>query len=135
MTSTISWYLIAKSLIPKFYSFLWILLHNFNTNYFLHILISGDTLLSASTESPVELFHEYSDAILMFASISCILFMIVGVPGNLITIAALAKCKKVSIKLSFLCNTLLSEQHGSSMNVLEIHFFLPRKFITDKHNE
>ncbi|KAM3957795.1 uncharacterized protein ACR2FA_008522 [Aphomia sociella] len=43
----------------------------------------------------VELFKEYPEALLRFASICCVLFMLVGIPGNMITIIALARCKKV----------------------------------------
>lgn len=43
----------------------------------------------------VELFKDYPEALLRFASVCCALFMLVGIPGNLITIVALARCKKV----------------------------------------
>ncbi|XP_052742060.1 G-protein coupled receptor moody [Bicyclus anynana] len=43
----------------------------------------------------VELFKDYPEALLRFASVCCVLFMLVGIPGNLITIVALARCKKV----------------------------------------
>lgn len=48
------------------------------------------------TESP-ELFKGFSPALLNFASVCCIVFMFLGIPGNLITIIALTRCKKVSI--------------------------------------
>lgn len=48
----------------------------------------------------VELFKDYSEALLRFASVCCVLFMLVGIPGNLITIVALARCKKVSFRLN-----------------------------------
>lgn len=44
-----------------------------------------------------ELFQGYSPALLTFASVCCIVYMMVGVPGNLITIIALFRCKKVSV--------------------------------------
>ncbi|CAD0197873.1 unnamed protein product [Chrysodeixis includens] len=43
----------------------------------------------------VELFRDYPEPLLRFASVCCVLFMLVGIPGNLITIVALARCKKV----------------------------------------
>lgn len=43
----------------------------------------------------LELFQGYSTALLRFASACCVLFMLVGIPGNLITIIALFRCKKV----------------------------------------
>ena len=42
------------------------------------------------------LFDGYSSALLHFASACCIIFILVGIPGNLITIIALFRCKKVS---------------------------------------
>lgn len=44
----------------------------------------------------VELFKDYPEGLLRFASVCCVLFMLVGIPGNLITIIALARCKKVN---------------------------------------
>lgn len=49
----------------------------------------------------VELFRDYPEALLRFASVCCVLFMLVGIPGNLITIVALARCKKVSYVFLF----------------------------------
>ncbi|CAG9788361.1 unnamed protein product [Diatraea saccharalis] len=43
----------------------------------------------------VQLFTDYPEALLQFAGACCVLFMLVGIPGNLITIIALARCKKV----------------------------------------
>lgn len=42
-----------------------------------------------------ELFEGYSDELLTFASAACIVFIIVGVPGNLLTIIALSRGKQV----------------------------------------
>jgi hypothetical protein len=46
-------------------------------------------------ESGEELFRGYSASLLHFASACCVIFMLVGIPGNLITIIALFRCKKV----------------------------------------
>lgn len=43
-----------------------------------------------------ELFHGYAPSLLTLATVFCLLFMLVGIPGNLITIIALFRCKKVS---------------------------------------
>jgi hypothetical protein len=43
-----------------------------------------------------ELFHGYSTSLLTLASACCLFFMFVGIPGNLITIIALFRCKKVN---------------------------------------
>ncbi|KAG5682434.1 hypothetical protein PVAND_011787 [Polypedilum vanderplanki] len=48
------------------------------------------------TSNPYEnLFKGFSPLLLYFASTCCFLFMLLGIPGNLFTIIALAKCKKV----------------------------------------
>ncbi|KAJ8719722.1 hypothetical protein PYW08_011897 [Mythimna loreyi] len=43
----------------------------------------------------VKLFDGYDQSLLRFAYISCMLFMLIGIPGNIITIVALSKCRKV----------------------------------------
>ncbi|XP_014355797.2 G-protein coupled receptor moody [Papilio machaon] len=43
----------------------------------------------------VQLFTNYPDGLLVFAAVCCTLFMCIGIPGNLITIIALAKYEKV----------------------------------------
>ncbi|XP_035437483.2 G-protein coupled receptor moody-like [Spodoptera frugiperda] len=50
---------------------------------------SGEDLAS------VKLFKCYSDTLLGFASACCVAFMVIGIPGNLTTIIALARCRKV----------------------------------------
>ncbi|KAF6211949.1 hypothetical protein GE061_012466 [Apolygus lucorum] len=44
-----------------------------------------------------ELFQGYPTSLLTIATVFCLLFMLVGIPGNLITIIALFRCKKVSV--------------------------------------
>lgn len=44
------------------------------------------------------LFVGYSTTLLRLAALCCLLFMIVGILGNLITIIALLGCKKVSVE-------------------------------------
>lgn len=44
----------------------------------------------------VILFIGYPQWLLYFAAACCILFMLVGIPGNLITVIALFRTKKVS---------------------------------------
>ncbi|CAH1389976.1 unnamed protein product [Nezara viridula] len=50
----------------------------------------------ADTELEAELFQGYPPSLLNLATLFCLLFMMVGIPGNLITIIALFRCKKVS---------------------------------------
>ncbi|KOB52852.1 Gustatory receptor trehalose 1, partial [Operophtera brumata] len=40
------------------------------------------------------LFLDYPDTLLKFAAACCIIFMIIGIPGNIITILALLKYRK-----------------------------------------
>jgi len=49
----------------------------------------------------VVMFQGSSPALLTFASVCCVVYMMVGVPGNLITIIALFRCKKVSDDFSY----------------------------------
>lgn len=43
-----------------------------------------------------ELFAGYSDELLNIATFGCILFVVIGVPGNILTIFALSRGKQVS---------------------------------------
>lgn len=43
----------------------------------------------------IELFQNYPDRLLNFAAVCCLLFMCIGIPGNLVTIIALARYEKV----------------------------------------
>ena len=45
------------------------------------------------------LFRDYPPWLLYFAAGCCVLFMSIGIPGNLITVAALFRTKKVSDNL------------------------------------
>lgn len=47
----------------------------------------------------LELFQGYPAPLLHFATVSCVLFILLGIPGNLGTIVALYRCKKVSFKV------------------------------------
>lgn len=55
----------------------------------------------------VVLFKDYPEALLRFSSACCILFMLIGIPGNLVTIIALAQCRKVRMSI-YLINCLSS---------------------------
>lgn len=69
-----------------FFFFLFIL-------FFLHHLDSSSSTTFLPSD---ELFQHYPAGLLHFATAACIVFILVGIPGNLITIIALARCKKVS---------------------------------------
>lgn len=55
---------------------------------------AGGANRSSSMDQENELFEGYSDELLTFAWIACIVFIIVGVPGNLLTIVALSRGKQ-----------------------------------------
>lgn len=65
-------------------------------NYSVPVEYGSDEELAA-----VALFRDYPEPLLRFASVCCVLFMLVGIPGNLITIVALARCKKVSLLIFY----------------------------------
>jgi hypothetical protein len=44
-----------------------------------------------------DLFPDYPSELTQLTAIVCVVFFLLGIPGNLITIAALARCKKVRI--------------------------------------
>ncbi|KAJ8719709.1 hypothetical protein PYW08_011884 [Mythimna loreyi] len=50
---------------------------------------------SSEELASVVLFQCYPEALLQFASACCVVFMLIGIPGNLTTIVALARYKKV----------------------------------------
>lgn len=60
--------------------------------------ILGLDMYSSDAElASVILFKDYPHSLLTFASVCCVIFMVIGIPGNLITIVALARCKKVRL--------------------------------------
>nr|XP_036218320.1 G-protein coupled receptor moody isoform X3 [Bactrocera oleae] len=81
--------------------------------------------------SGVELFEGYSDKLLMFASIACIIFMIVGIPGNMINIIALARGKQTRNSTAiFIINLSLSDLLFDCFNLpLAASTFLRRSWI------
>ncbi|XP_023945650.2 G-protein coupled receptor moody [Bicyclus anynana] len=52
-------------------------------------------LVTDADYAAVELFKEYPDALMKFAFACCVISMIIGIPGNLITIIALSRYKRV----------------------------------------
>lgn len=58
----------------------------------------SDVAINEVLQDPglVVLFVGYPEWLLHFAAACCILFMLVGIPGNLITVIALFRTKKVS---------------------------------------
>ncbi|XP_075976949.1 G-protein coupled receptor moody-like [Anticarsia gemmatalis] len=75
----------------------------------------------------VELFKDYPDSLLHFAAYACMMFMLIGIPGNLFTIIALARCKKVrNATAIFIINLSVSD-------LLFCCFILPLAALTFKN--
>ncbi|CAH2245643.1 G-protein coupled receptor moody-like [Pararge aegeria] len=53
------------------------------------------TALSDPDLAAIELFKGYPDGLLEFATACCVIFMLIGIPGNVITIIALIRYEKV----------------------------------------
>ncbi|XP_023945656.2 G-protein coupled receptor moody isoform X1 [Bicyclus anynana] len=60
-----------------------------------NVTLDTRTFISNDEYASVELYQGYSDGLLMFASVCFMISMAIGIPGNLLTIVALAKYKKV----------------------------------------
>lgn len=67
-----------------------------NHNQILAVLTSEPGEELATTE----IFPNYPEELLQFALALCVIFILIGIPGNLVTITALAVCKKVSYYVS-----------------------------------
>ncbi|KAK8743934.1 hypothetical protein OTU49_000919 [Cherax quadricarinatus] len=67
-----------------------------NLSYHHHPSVT--TNLANVTNGRETLFADYPPHLLDFAVFCCVLFIVLGVPGNLITIIALVKCKKVRLQ-------------------------------------
>uniref|UniRef100_A0A1A9USV9 G-protein coupled receptors family 1 profile domain-containing protein n=1 Tax=Glossina austeni TaxID=7395 RepID=A0A1A9USV9_GLOAU len=55
---------------------------------------NNNGFLNKTTQTSYELFEGYNDKLLEFAAIACTVFLVVGVPGNILTIIALTKGKR-----------------------------------------
>lgn len=61
-------------------------------------------------EAFIEVFDGFSPFLLKLASAFCVLLMLIGIPGNLITIIALARCRKIrNATTFFIMNLSLSD--------------------------
>lgn len=60
------------------------------------VFVNASVRLTDAQLASLDLFKGYPDGLLKFATASCIIFMLVGIPGNIITIVALARYEKVS---------------------------------------
>uniref|UniRef100_A0A1B0FP02 G-protein coupled receptors family 1 profile domain-containing protein n=1 Tax=Glossina morsitans morsitans TaxID=37546 RepID=A0A1B0FP02_GLOMM len=55
---------------------------------------NNNAFFNKTTQTSYELFEGYNDKLLEFAAIACTVFLVVGVPGNILTIIALTKGKR-----------------------------------------
>ncbi|KAL9879953.1 G-protein coupled receptor moody isoform 1-T3 [Glossina fuscipes fuscipes] len=55
---------------------------------------SSNAFLNKTTQTSYELFEGYNEKLLEFAAIACTVFLVIGVPGNILTIIALTKGKQ-----------------------------------------
>ncbi|XP_032518403.2 G-protein coupled receptor moody-like [Danaus plexippus] len=59
------------------------------------VFVNASVRLTDAQLASLDLFKGYPDGLLKFATASCIIFMLVGIPGNIITIVALARYEKI----------------------------------------
>ena len=69
---------------------------------------SSSSSSSADGQEPTQLFADYPDELLHFAVGACVLFTLLGVPGNFITIVALLRYTKVSSRTNKVINSIYS---------------------------
>lgn len=89
------------------------------TSNFTEPVLHQETILAEIVDNlDVELFKGYSTTLLRFASVCFLLFMLVGIPGNLITIIALFRCKKVrNATAVFIINLSVSDLMSCCFNL------------------
>uniref|UniRef100_A0A1A9X5L4 G-protein coupled receptors family 1 profile domain-containing protein n=1 Tax=Glossina brevipalpis TaxID=37001 RepID=A0A1A9X5L4_9MUSC len=58
------------------------------------MLNNNNAIINKTTQISNELFEGYNDKLLQFAAIACTVFLVLGVPGNILTIIALTKGKQ-----------------------------------------
>lgn len=81
---------------------------------------------SSTDDSPEDilLFPGYSTALLQFAAMCCLMFMVIGILGNLITIVALLGCKKVKrLWLFFYMRKIIRKNEHLSSYLKRMYFF------------
>jgi hypothetical protein len=73
----------------------------------LNITTTTEDDIDENSLTSEHLFVGYSPILLDFAVACCILFILLGIPGNLITIIALLRCKKVrSINYNYITDNI-----------------------------
>ncbi|XP_037823267.1 G-protein coupled receptor moody [Lucilia sericata] len=85
----------------------------------------------STNKIPNELFQGYSDELLNFAAIACIVFVVIGVPGNILTIVALSRGKQNRNSTAvFIINLSISDLLFGCFNLpLAASTFLRRSWI------
>ncbi|CAG0915555.1 unnamed protein product [Notodromas monacha] len=86
--------------------------------------------MNQTRDEPVALFQNYSAVLLNFAVGCCILFMSLGIPGNICTIAALHRSKIHSATAIFIINLSVSDLMFCCFNIpLATSLYMNRKWI------
>ncbi|KAJ4449132.1 hypothetical protein ANN_00527 [Periplaneta americana] len=84
-------------------------------------LSTVNSTLAADWDGSEQLFDGYSSALLHFASACCIIFILVGIPGNLITIIALFRCKKTGhVSVSRHAETVVLKSYNCIKSMLAV---------------
>ncbi|XP_075156904.1 G-protein coupled receptor moody [Haematobia irritans] len=94
-------------------------------------LPNNNSTVNNSAPAPNELFAGYSDELLNVATIGCILFVVIGVPGNILTIFALSRGKQNRNSTAvFIINLSVSDLLFGGFNLpLAASTFLRRAWI------
>ena len=62
--------------------------------------------------------QDYPEWMLLLGFACCVAFLVAGLPGNIITILALARCKKVIVALGLYHNSLMPESSSSKRGMI-----------------
>ncbi|XP_022252657.1 G-protein coupled receptor moody-like [Limulus polyphemus] len=102
----------------------------FSSNKYDNITLS-DPGQSNITKAIVTLFHEYPPALLSFGAACCIVFSIIGIPGNLISIGALARSPRLrNATTTFIINLCVADAIFCAFSIpLSASTFLRRKWV------
>ncbi len=83
---------------------------------------TSTTAPMAALDSADDLFRDYDFALTQLAAVFCVIFIVLGVPGNLITIIALARCKKVSQLYSNYVSICTEQKKGAKYIIVHRNF-------------
>lgn len=70
-------------------------------------IVNNSVFISDANLASVKLFEAYPDGLMKLATACCVIFMMIGIPGNIITIVALARYEKVSSTCYYIYKILI----------------------------